>query len=383
MGALISLFVSLVGMALSLTMSLVNLAFSLLGRSVRVSTGRRRRRRGYRPGGAAGGVAVLALAALIFAPRLTIALAVLEAIVAVGWLLVRSRGPRTMEAQGLLDLLDGVRSMSGPQFEAYTAEVLRAMGYRAEVLGGSGDQGVDLVVEGEGRRIAVQCKNYARPVGNKPVQEVYAGATYHGCRDAWVVAPAGYTRGAFDLARSVGVELFDTDSLRNWIAQADAAARAREREASGNGPGPAPTSGPAPVERPRAVWHPHPDDAQAAAPAEGAPAEETPAPDDPRAEKDRRDYGALLLMYEEYLAMEERLLAMRERGEAPLGSKVGADWAEKVRRLEGSVAKATGKLDDIEGRNPGLVGDAQVARRAELAGRHEALAARRGWRVRW
>ena len=345
---------------------------------MRVSTGRRRRRRGSRSGGAAGGIVVLALAALVFAPRLTIALAVLGAIVAVVWLLARSRGPRTMEAQELLDLLGGVRSMSGAQFEAYTAEVLRAMGYRTEVLGGSGDQGVDLLVEGEGRRIAVQCKNYARPVGNKPVQEVYAGAAYHGCREAWVVAPAGYTRGAFDLARNVGVELFDADSLRKWIAQADAAARARGTEASGSGSGPAPASGPAPGERPRAVWHPHPDDAQAEAPVEETPAEEAPAPDAPVSEKDRRDYGALLLMYEEYLAMEEKLLAMREGGGVPPGSKAEEEWARKVRRLEGRIAKATGKLDGIEGRNPGLITDELVARRAELSERHDAFAARLG-----
>lgn len=376
-GALISLFVSLVSVTLSLTMSLVNLLFSLLGRSVRVSTGGRRpRRRGSRSGGTTGGLVVLALAALFFAPRLTIALAVLGAIVAVVWLFVRSRGPRTVEAQELLDLLGGVRSMSGPQFESYTAEILRAMGYRAKVLGGSGDQGVDLLVEGEGRRIAVQCKNYARPVGNKPVQEVYAGATYHGCREAWVVAPAGYTRGAFDLARSVGVELFDTGSLRDWIAQADAAARAKERGAATSGRLPAPADGPAQGEQVRAIWHPHPDDAQAAAPVEEAPTESASAADDTRVAKDLRDYGALLLMYEEYLAMEEKLLAVREGSELPPGSRAEEGWTTKLSRLEGSIEKATGKLDGIEGRNPGLISDELTIRRMELTGRHVALAAR-------
>jgi hypothetical protein len=224
----------------------------------------------------------------------------------------------------------------------------------------------------------VQCKNYAKPVGNKPIQEVYAGATYYGCREAWVVAPAGYTRGAFDLARSVGVELFDANSLKAWIAQADAAARAREREAPGNGPSPAPASGPAPRERARAVWHPHPDDAQAEAPAQEAPAEEVLAPDDPGSEKDRRDHEALLLMYEEYLAMEEKLLAIRERGQVLPGSKAEEEWAQKLRRLEGRIAKATGEMDGIEGRNPDLIADGPAARRAELAGRHQALAARLG-----
>jgi restriction system protein len=44
----------------------------------------------------------------------------------------------------------------------------------------TGDQGVDLIVEGEGRLIAVQAKGYTGSVGNKAVQEVYAGMAFYG-----------------------------------------------------------------------------------------------------------------------------------------------------------------------------------------------------------
>jgi HJR/Mrr/RecB family endonuclease len=54
-------------------------------------------------------------------------------------------------------------------------------------------------------------------VGNRPVQEVFAGARHHRCVEACVVAPGGYTRGAIALARSTGVSLFDADSIRQWI----------------------------------------------------------------------------------------------------------------------------------------------------------------------
>src|SRR5215212_6063867 len=54
---------------------------------------------------------------------------------------------------------------------------------------GSRDQDVDIAVNPQGERIAVQCKNYTKPVGNRPVQEVYAGARHHRCVEAWVVAP--------------------------------------------------------------------------------------------------------------------------------------------------------------------------------------------------
>jgi restriction system protein len=107
--------------------------------------------------------------------------------------------------------------MSGPQFEAFVAEILRARGYQATVLGGSGDQGVDVIAARNDQRIAIQCKNYAKPVNNRPVQEVYAGARHHGCNKAAVVAPMGFTKGAFALARSVEVDLYDSASLRAWI----------------------------------------------------------------------------------------------------------------------------------------------------------------------
>jgi restriction system protein len=72
-----------------------------------------------------------------------------------------------------------------------------------------------------GERVAVQCKNYSRPVGNGPVQEVYAGARHHRCVEAWVVSPAGYTRGALDLAKSTGVTLHDADTIHQWIRKVD------------------------------------------------------------------------------------------------------------------------------------------------------------------
>lgn len=111
--------------------------------------------------------------------------------------------------------------MSGAQFEVFVAEALHAMGYKARVLGGLGDQGVDVIAECEGSSVAVQCKNLGRPVGNRPVQEVYTGKAVHGCSEAWVVAPAGYTPGAIETASKTGVNLFNKGDIRAWIRQVE------------------------------------------------------------------------------------------------------------------------------------------------------------------
>lgn len=102
---------------------------------------------------------------------------------------------RTLKARELSKRFEAVRSMSGAQFEVFMADLFRALGHNAVVLGGAGDQGVDIVVNRRGERVAAQCKNHKKAVGNKPVQEVYAGARHHRCVEACVVAPAGYTRG--------------------------------------------------------------------------------------------------------------------------------------------------------------------------------------------
>lgn len=146
------------------------------------------------------------------------------------WLLARNGAPKTPTAQELTVRLGQVPAMSGGQFEVFTADVMRALGYQAAVLGGSGDQGVDVIATATDGRIAIQCKNYKKAVGNKPVQEVYAGARYHNCSHAWVVAPAGFTKGAHDLARRVEVQLFDSNAIRAWIAQVDRAGRAEAGE---------------------------------------------------------------------------------------------------------------------------------------------------------
>src|SRR5919112_828145 len=128
-------------------------------------------------------------------PAVIVALVVVA--VLIGRYLIRKATLSTPKAQDLSVALQNVGAMSGGQFEVFVAQVLRALGYRTTVLGGSGDQGVDIVAVSPEGTVAVQCKNYRKPVGNKPVQEVYAGSKHHRCDQAWVVAPAGYTKGLF------------------------------------------------------------------------------------------------------------------------------------------------------------------------------------------
>jgi len=87
------------------------------------------------------------------------------------------------------------------------------LGYTVEKTPTTGDQGVDLIIAGKGRRIAVQCKGYKNRVGNAAVQEVYAGATFYGCQECAVITNSSFTSGAINLARTVGCQLIDSKAL--------------------------------------------------------------------------------------------------------------------------------------------------------------------------
>ena len=181
------------------------------------------------------------------------------AIASVAWYL-RNR-PTTPTAMELASRFEAVRSMSGAEFEEFTADLFRALGHQVVVLGGAGDQGVDVIVNRRGGRVAVQCKNHKRPVGNRPVQEVFAGARHHRCVESCVVAPAGFTIGARALARSTGVSLYDAGTVRQWIKQADRLEQERASQADSEVKhDDMPLSKEITETRMRADWYPHPDD---------------------------------------------------------------------------------------------------------------------------
>jgi restriction system protein len=105
--------------------------------------------------------------------------------------------------------------MTPAEFETFCAEELRQAGWNARVTGQSRDQGVDVIAEKAGQRVVLQCKLYARPVGNKSVQ-VAAAARAHEQGDLGIVVSNNrYTLAAEQLANTNGVLLLHYRDLRN------------------------------------------------------------------------------------------------------------------------------------------------------------------------
>jgi len=100
---------------------------------------------------------------------------------------------------------------TGIEYEYYVENILRAMGYNIQRTAKTGDQGVDLIVEQNEIKMAIQCKFYQRPVGNKAVQEVIAGQIFYNCNCAAVISNSTFTKSAKQLAKNSNVILLTID----------------------------------------------------------------------------------------------------------------------------------------------------------------------------
>ena len=127
--------------------------------------------------------------------------------------------------------------MDGRTFERYLETMFERLGYRVELTKYRGDYGADLVIAKKGRRIAVQAKRYAKPVGLKAVQEAVASKGMYRCDAAMVVANRTYTAQARKLAEANDVELWDRDRLVHALLTK------KKAPAAASTPTPAPTAG--------------------------------------------------------------------------------------------------------------------------------------------
>jgi hypothetical protein len=106
--------------------------------------------------------------------------------------------------------------IDGIDFEHWCAARLEEQGWNVRVSKASGDQGIDIEAMKDGKLVAVQCKRYAQPIGNKSVQEAYTGATHYRADRAVVIGTGGYTRAAIELAANTGVILIDAENIASF-----------------------------------------------------------------------------------------------------------------------------------------------------------------------
>ena len=128
----------------------------------------------------------------------------------------RIRRKKRYYSLAYIDRLEGVA------FERYVAEILPLCGYdNIRTTPASRDFGVDILADKDGESTAFQCKRYASAVGLSAIQEVFTGMAFYDTDRAVVVSNARFTDNARLLADTVGVELWDRDTLSELLTQLD------------------------------------------------------------------------------------------------------------------------------------------------------------------
>lgn len=109
--------------------------------------------------------------------------------------------------------------MSGPEFEAFVAELMSLTGFEVERVGGSGDLGADLVADTGTTRYTVQAKRFDpdSPVSRRAVSDAVAARSHYDCDAAMVVTTATFSDDvrAFAADRCV---LIGREILAEWVS---------------------------------------------------------------------------------------------------------------------------------------------------------------------
>jgi len=104
------------------------------------------------------------------------------------------------------------------QLEKLVAVLFEQSNYRVESRGGAHpDGGIDLVVETEGNRIAIQCKKWATwKCGVAVVRELMGSMVHEGIGQGYLVARE-VTNEARELAEKHAIGIIDREKLVTWI----------------------------------------------------------------------------------------------------------------------------------------------------------------------
>ncbi|MBW3625884.1 MAG: restriction endonuclease [Armatimonadetes bacterium] len=114
------------------------------------------------------------------------------------------------------------RSLTPDEFEEEVLMLFRGQGYAGELTSLSGDEGIDLVLRGEGRYIVAQCKHVYKPVGQPPLRDFAGAMRAAGADVGYFVTTSSFSDPAIHWAESLGdprIVLVDGPALVRWARE--------------------------------------------------------------------------------------------------------------------------------------------------------------------
>lgn len=116
-----------------------------------------------------------------------------------------------------LRTLEQMQRLEPAEFEQFTAWLYTQEGYDSAVMGMTGDQGVDVMLQKDGRKIIVQCKRYEGNVGQPTVRDLYGAMFHFQAQEAHLVTSGTISRQAEEWAVGKPIKLVDGNDLVAWV----------------------------------------------------------------------------------------------------------------------------------------------------------------------
>jgi len=149
----------------------------------------------------------------------------------------RTREKREQENRNATTLAD-LNRLTGPQFEALIASLFKKDGYTVRHCGGSGDEGIDLVLIMGQEKDVVQCKRWKNDIGSPVVRDFYGALMHAVARHGFIITTASFSQSARDFARGKPISLIGGAEILRWINGSYSSRdqrTSRPKTSSGNG----------------------------------------------------------------------------------------------------------------------------------------------------
>jgi restriction system protein len=116
--------------------------------------------------------------------------------------------------------VEDLRRLTPAEFEQLVVAYYEALGHRARRSGGSGDHGMDVVVETvDGETWIVQCKRWRGTVGEPVVRDLYGVMHHEGAARGVIVTTGMFSEQARDWAKGKPIELVEGEAFLRRLGQ--------------------------------------------------------------------------------------------------------------------------------------------------------------------
>lgn len=108
-------------------------------------------------------------------------------------------------------------SLTGSQFEIEVARYFQKIGYEASVTKATGDEGIDINLLKDSKRIIVQCKAHKGAIGVQVARDLLGTLLHSKANSAILVSLNGFSKNVYEFVEDKPILLLTTDEILKQI----------------------------------------------------------------------------------------------------------------------------------------------------------------------